>query len=238
MSQAPDIAAGRLAREAYDRNFADLHPPLSRTRPASPPSAACSATTRPASRPARPRSTSRCSSARSRPATRRARPRRSSMPTSWAACAPASARPRPCARRSACARRPRASRSRSAGCSATRPTPCSRPAASSTARDRRPGSAWPWSAPGPAGLACAHKLATLGHEVVVFEAREKGRRPQRVRHRRLQDAWTGSRSARSTTSWASAASSCARACGSAATSRSPICAATTTPCSSASAWAR
>jgi dihydropyrimidine dehydrogenase (NAD+) subunit PreT len=26
---------------------------------------------------------------------------------------------------------------------------------------------------GPAGLACAHKLATLGHEVVVFEAREK-----------------------------------------------------------------
>ena len=26
---------------------------------------------------------------------------------------------------------------------------------------------------GPAGLACAHKLATLGHEVVVFEARDK-----------------------------------------------------------------
>jgi glutamate synthase (NADPH/NADH) small chain len=26
---------------------------------------------------------------------------------------------------------------------------------------------------GPAGLACAHKLATLGHEVVVLEAREK-----------------------------------------------------------------
>jgi glutamate synthase (NADPH/NADH) small chain len=26
---------------------------------------------------------------------------------------------------------------------------------------------------GPAGLACAHKLATLGHEVTVFEAREK-----------------------------------------------------------------
>ncbi|GLS22896.1 dihydropyrimidine dehydrogenase subunit A [Labrys miyagiensis] len=26
---------------------------------------------------------------------------------------------------------------------------------------------------GPAGLACAHKLATLGHDVVVFEAREK-----------------------------------------------------------------
>jgi dihydropyrimidine dehydrogenase (NAD+) subunit PreT len=26
---------------------------------------------------------------------------------------------------------------------------------------------------GPAGLACAHKLATLGHEVTIFEAREK-----------------------------------------------------------------
>ncbi|MDQ0469755.1 NAD(P)-dependent oxidoreductase [Labrys wisconsinensis] len=27
---------------------------------------------------------------------------------------------------------------------------------------------------GPAGLACAHRLAALGHEVVVYEAREKG----------------------------------------------------------------
>ena len=27
---------------------------------------------------------------------------------------------------------------------------------------------------GPAGLACAHKLATLGHEITIYEAREKG----------------------------------------------------------------
>ena len=40
---------------------------------------------------------------------------------------------------------------------------------------------------GPAGLACAHRLATYGHDVTIYEAREKGRRPERVRHRRLQD---------------------------------------------------
>ena len=27
---------------------------------------------------------------------------------------------------------------------------------------------------GPAGLACAHRLAMLGHEVVLFDARAKG----------------------------------------------------------------
>ena len=27
---------------------------------------------------------------------------------------------------------------------------------------------------GPAGLACAHKLATFGHDVIIYEAREKG----------------------------------------------------------------
>ena len=41
---------------------------------------------------------------------------------------------------------------------------------------------------GPAGLACAHKLATLGHAVTLFEARDKAGRAQRIRHRRLQDA--------------------------------------------------
>jgi threonine dehydrogenase-like Zn-dependent dehydrogenase len=40
---------------------------------------------------------------------------------------------------------------------------------------------------GPAGLSCAHRLATLGHDVTIFEAREKGRRPQRIWHRLLQD---------------------------------------------------
>ena len=40
---------------------------------------------------------------------------------------------------------------------------------------------------GPAGLACAHRLAMHGHDVKIYDARPKGRRAQRVRHRRLQD---------------------------------------------------
>jgi dihydropyrimidine dehydrogenase (NAD+) subunit PreT len=40
---------------------------------------------------------------------------------------------------------------------------------------------------GPAGLACAHRLAMKGHDVVIFEARPKARRAERIRHRRLQD---------------------------------------------------
>ena len=89
-----DIAAGRLDAETLKTNFADLHPPLDRTRRLSRPSAATSATTRRAARRARPRSTSRCSSARSPPTIRSARRRRFSTPTSSAACAPASARPK------------------------------------------------------------------------------------------------------------------------------------------------
>ena len=42
----------------------------------------------------------------------------------------------------------------------------------SSARPRRAG-AWPSSAAGRPGLACAHRLALLGHETTVFEAREK-----------------------------------------------------------------
>ena len=89
---------------------------------------------------------------------------------------------------------------------------CSRPAASPTARAPPTGRRVAVVGAGPAGLSCAHKLATLGHEVVVFDARRQARRPQRVRHRRLQDGRRLRASARSTGSWASAASSCATAC--------------------------
>ena len=41
---------------------------------------------------------------------------------------------------------------------------------------------------GPAGLACAHRLALLGHDVVVFDAQAQARRPERIRPRQLQDA--------------------------------------------------
>jgi dihydropyrimidine dehydrogenase (NAD+) subunit PreT len=40
---------------------------------------------------------------------------------------------------------------------------------------------------GPAGMACAHGLARLGHDVVVFDANTKPRRPQRIRPGHLQD---------------------------------------------------
>ena len=36
---------------------------------------------------------------------------------------------------------------------------------------------------GPAGLSCAHRLALLGHGVLVFEARREAGRPERIRHR-------------------------------------------------------
>ncbi len=39
---------------------------------------------------------------------------------------------------------------------------------------------------GPAGLSCAHRSAMHGHDVVIFEAREKGWRPQRIRDRQVQ----------------------------------------------------
>ena len=40
---------------------------------------------------------------------------------------------------------------------------------------------------GPAGLACAHRLAMKGHDVVIYERRPKAGRAERIRHRQLQD---------------------------------------------------
>ena len=86
--------------------------------------------------------------------------------TSWAACAPASARPRRCARRPACANAPRASRSRSACCSATPPTALmAARRAALHARAPPTGKRVAVVGAGPAGLACAHRLAMLGHDV-------------------------------------------------------------------------
>ena len=58
----------------------------------------------------------------------------------------------------------------------------------------------PWSAPARPASPCAHRLPRYGHDVTIFDARPKVRRPQRIRHRRLQDAPTISRRRRSTTS--------------------------------------
>ena len=40
---------------------------------------------------------------------------------------------------------------------------------------------------GPAGLACAHRLAMHGHDVTIFDGARQARRAERIRHRRLQD---------------------------------------------------
>ena len=40
---------------------------------------------------------------------------------------------------------------------------------------------------GPAGLSCAHALAVAGHQVDDFRTAREAGRPQRIRHRRLQD---------------------------------------------------
>ena len=77
---------------------------------------------------------------------------------------------------------------RSARCSATPPTSADRRHASPSRAAPPTGKRVAVVGGGPAGLACAHRLAMLGHDVVVFEARAQARRPQRIRHRRLQDA--------------------------------------------------
>ncbi len=122
------------------------------TTPGSPPSVACFAMTRRASRPAPRPSIFRCSFARSRPAIPRARPRPYSTRTSWAACAQECARPKRCARKFACVRLPRENPSRSAGCSAMRPIICFGPGGRSFAAARRRAAGWRSIGAGPAGL--------------------------------------------------------------------------------------
>ena len=186
-----DVAAGRLDRKTIDANF-------SRPAPAAQP-ARGEGRGRPllfllrrarASRPARPRSTSRCSSARSPPAIRSARPRRFSTPTSWAACARASARPRrlceeACVREAAEGKPVRigllqrhADR-RADGDRQARPSRRAAPTGKRVA-DRRRGPGGPRLRP--------RARASPAIEVDDLRGAREARRAQRIRHRRLQDA--------------------------------------------------
>ena len=61
---------------------------------------------------------------------------------------------------------------------------------------RRPASASPSSAPGPAGLACAQQLARAGHDGARVREERPGRRPAALRHSRLQDGEAPHRPAR------------------------------------------
>ena len=184
-------------------------------------------------RPARPPSTSRSSSARSRPATTSARPRPSSTPTSSAACAPASARPRRCARKPACARHAEGKPVKIG--LLQRHATDTLLAAGKQPFERGPatGKRVAVVGGGPAGLSCAHKLAELGHDVTRLRGPRQARRPQRVRHRRLQDDGRLRPARGRTSSSASAASRSRPAARSATASTSPPCGRTSTRCSSA-----
>jgi dihydropyrimidine dehydrogenase (NAD+) subunit PreT len=173
-TETSDIKAGRLSDAAYTDNFSDIHPPLT------PHEALVEA--------------DRCYFCYDAPCM-------TACPTSidipmfirkiqagnpvgsaktifeqniWAACAPASARPRPSVKKSACAK-----------------TAEGKPVkigllqryATDTFMEREQPHPFTRAAPtgkkvavigaGPAGLSCAHRLATLGHDVTVYEAREK-----------------------------------------------------------------
>ena len=159
------------------------------TRRSSRPTAAISATTRPACRPARPRSTSRCSSARSS----------TGNPLGAAEtifeqnilggmCARVCPTETLC--EEACVREAAEGKPVKIGQLQRYATDIAMRRGQAVLRraPRRPARRVAVVGAGPAGLACAHRLAMHGHEVTIFEARAEGRRPQRIRHRRLQDA--------------------------------------------------
>ena len=88
---------------------------------------------------------------------------------------------------------------------------------------------------GPAGLSCAHRLAMHGHDVVIYDARPKPGGLNEYGIAAYKAPGDFAAGARSISSCRSAASPSRPARRSAATSRSPNFAATTTPCSSPSA---
>ena len=149
--------------------------PMMHTKPWLPPTAAISATTRHVSRPARRQSTSPCSFAKFRRASRKGRQRPFLSRTSSAACAPGSARPRPFAKRPVCVKtaegKPVEIGRLAAPCDRYPDGP--RHLHPFTSRRSHGQEASPLSVRGPAGLACAHRLAMKGHDIVIFDARPK-----------------------------------------------------------------
>ena len=225
MSQAPDIAAGRLPAAAYERNFADLHPPLS------PREARVAA--------------ERCLFCYDAPCVQ-ACPTGIDIPPfirqiatgnplgSAKTILDANIMGGMCARvcptemlcEEACVRKtPRASRCGSACCSATRPMRCSRRARQLYRARPATGQEVAVVGAGPAGLSCAHRLAMLGHAVTVFEARDEARRAStNTASRPTRRSTDFAAGARSNGSSASAASRCAPAWRSASDSRWRTCA--------------
>ena len=182
------LIAGRLSADEIACNFADLHPPLSQHEAAvaadrcyfchdAPCVTAC---------PTEidiPMFIRQIAAGRPREAGKTIWTR-----TSWEGCARGSARPRRCAKKPACAKLPKASRSSSVACNAMPPMP-------SWQRRRIPIPA-PAATGRTVGVVGARScrpglrrtgLAMRGHDVVVYDARSKGWRPERIRHCGLQD---------------------------------------------------
>ena len=189
----PDIRRKRLSREDIERNFDDLHPPLSRSEALieadrcyfchdAPCVTACPTDID------IPAFHSEHSQRRS-PWVRADDP---SVPTSWAECAHASVPDRGPVRRSL---RPqhatRTSRSRSDSCNGTPRIRCSTDNWTQFFERAEPstGKRVAVVGGGPAGLSCAHRLACPRprRNDRFQQSRCQARRAQRVRHRRLQD---------------------------------------------------
>ena len=236
MGEQVDVRAGRLRPEEYRRNFDELHPPLDRTRRWSRRTAATSATTRPASRPARPASTSRCF-IREIPTGNSGGAAKTILEANILGGMCARVCPTETLCEEACVRKAAGGQAgrRSACCSATPPTALL-DARRAALRARAPptGKRVAVVGAGPAGLACAHRLARARPRRHDLRGAGQARRPQRVRHRRLQGRRRLRPGARSTSSSAIGGIEVehGKALGRDVYART-TCAATTTPCSSA-----
>ena len=172
-ADGPDIRAGRLGTAELERNFGDAHPPLTRSQAPIEASRCYFCYDAPCVE-ACPTGIDIPSFIRSiAPATFAAPPRRSWTPTSWAACG---ARVCPVEElcEEACVRNTHEDKPVAIGMLQRYATDAAvrRGGRSLSFAPRRPAASRVVGA-GPAGLACAHRLALHGHDVTVFEARGK-----------------------------------------------------------------
>ena len=177
-TQSADAGDRRRAADAA-RRWRRISPtsrrPSRRTRPGWRRTAATSATTRPASPPARPRSTSRSSSAQIAGGQPEAAARTILVPEHPRRHVRAGLPDRDALRGGLRARGGGGQAGRDRPAAALRDRRADGARRRSRSRGRRPtGKRVAVVGAGPAGLACAHRLAMLGHAVALIDAREKG----------------------------------------------------------------
>ena len=186
--QTPGIVAGRLDAEALAANFADIAPRFSRARGLGGGGPLLFLLRRALRRPpARPRSTSRSSSARSPAAMPEAAARTILSPEHPRRHVRAGLPDRDALRGGLRARGGGGQAGGDRPAAALRDRRADGARRRSRSRGRRPtGKRVAVVGAGPAGLACAHRLAMLGHDGGADRRAGKGRRAQRVRDRGLQ----------------------------------------------------